>query len=859
MHKLFGSVFLLFVVQYVSAFTVKGVVTDAGGERLSFANIYINGTSNGTSANLNGEYHLTVQAGTYDLVFQHIGYKQQVQHVVINKDVELNVTLETVAYEVSDVLINGNDDPANQVIRKAIAKRKYFLEAVESYSCDAYVKGVQRITDAPFWAKNRIKKAGYTIGSDGIVYLSESVSKLYYTKPNKFHEDVYSSRVSGNSQGFTFNSAQDFYFNFYERNITIPVIATRPFISPLSESAFSYYKFKMLGAYKEGDRLINKIQVTPKRKSDPCFSGVLSIVEDNWNIHSLELYLVKDNGLEYVDTLKITQYFIPTNDNLWLPSQQRYDVKAGVLGIKGDGYYLGVFKNYQVNNHFGMVAKTDTIKPAKKVTAKKKAGTTNTAKTKEEKKVEQKIFTPEVIKIEQEANKRDTVYWDSIRPMPLTEIESSNYVFKDSIQVIKDSKEYKDSTDKELNKPTALGIITGYTYSKQYSKISIGFPSLLNIVNFNPVEGLNFQLRFSVFKNFSKTSRRGGRTLLFEPSFRYGVLNKQFNAMGKFVFRNSQIHDEYISLSGGRYISQFNEEQPQPEFGNTWKSIVLRISDFKIYEQYFIRAAYSRELHNGIYGSIAVNYAKRTPLENSSEFTIFKKTKRVYTPNGVELPDFNGENYNITEHSSLRVDLQFRFVFKQQYITRPDYRIRTPDPRYPELTINYKKAIPINGFSDLNYDYLEAQLTGSIAMKQAGTLWYRFGGGGFPNARNIQYSDYKHFYGRFLNMGQTDLLGFYTIGFYRHSTNQYFAEAHLEQHFGGLLFDRLPGWRKLKWKEVIGFHFLYTPVRQQYFQLDAGIENILKVLRVDFIAGFGSGKNEYYFGARTGLTIDFSR
>ena len=52
----------------------------------------------------------------------------------------------------------------------------------------------------------------------------------------------------------------------------------------------------MLGAYKEGDRLINKILVTPKRKADPCFSGVLSIVEDNWNIHSLELYLTKSNG-----------------------------------------------------------------------------------------------------------------------------------------------------------------------------------------------------------------------------------------------------------------------------------------------------------------------------------------------------------------------------------------------------------------------------------------------------------------------------------------------------------------------------------------------------------------------------------
>lgn len=840
--------FLSFISVSIQAFTVHGIVKDINGQGLSYANIYVKGTSDGTSANATGEYTLELEKGHYELVFQYMGFQQQIQEVNIDKNIELNVTLQVQQFEIKDVIINASDDPANEVIRKAIARRKHFLDVVESYSCNAYIKGMNRILDAPFWAKNRLKKAGITLGKNGILYLSESVSKLYYKRPNKFHEVIYSSKVSGSPQGFTFNSAQNFFFNFYEKNITIPVIAARPFISPLADNAFYYYKFHMLGAYKEGDRLINKILVTPKRKTDPCFSGILSIVEDNWNIHSLELYLTKNNGIQYIDSLKITQYFIPVKDDIWLASQQRYDATASFLGIKGDGYYLGIFKNYELNNDFGIqpTAKSDTSNTTKRMTAKRQK--------KAETKLEKKIFTPEVIKIENIANKRDIAYWDSIRPVPLTELEINDYEVKDSIQVIKESKEYKDSTDKELNKPTFVSILLGYNFRKQSKNLVVQMPSLLGLVNYNTVEGLNFQLKFNIRKKIDEDRR----WISFEPVLRYGVANNSFNAKGTITFRNSQLHDEYMSISGGKFISQFNEVQPQPYFGNTWKTLVFKWNDLKIYEQYFVRASYSREIYNGIYGSLAVLYAKRYPLENVSRVFIFKSVKNDFTPNGVDLPGVTTETDNITKHSILRFDLRFTFRFGQKYITRPDYKIRTGS-KYPELTLIIKQAVPASGFSDLNYNFIEARLAGKISMKMAGTLHYRFGGGGFPYVKRIEYSDYKHFYGNFLTQGETDLLGFFTIKYYRHSTKDYFAEAHLEQHFGGILFGRIPGINKLKLYEVLGFHFLYTPTRQQYFQLDAGIENIFKVLRADFIAGFGSGKKEYYFGARLGLALSFER
>jgi hypothetical protein len=260
---------------------------------------------------------------------------------------------------------------------------------------------------------------------------------------------------------------------------------------------------------------------------------------------------------------------------------------------------------------------------------------------------------------------------------------------------------------------------------------------------------------------------------------------------------------------------------------------------------------YARELFNGIDASLSANYMQRHPLENTHAYTFFNKFKGNLTPNGMELPEAGYDN--IKRHNNFRLDLRMRFTFGQQFITRPDVKFRVGS-KYPELLVIYKRAIAIKGFSDLDYDFLEAQIYGNIPLKIIGTLHYRFGGGGFPTHKKIDYSDYKHFFGNFMAQGNTDLLGFYTIHYYRHSTARYFGEAHLEHHFGGFLFNKIPGIRNLKLDEVIGFNFLYTPTRQQYFQIDAGLANIFKIIRADFVVGFGS-RGEQYYGGRLAMSL----
>lgn len=100
---------------------------------------------------------------------------------------EINVQLNTQNVEINEIVIKANaEDPAYAVIRKAIEKRDFYLNEIKNYTCEAYVKGIQKVKNVP---KKMMGKDIGTLGGildtsgTGIVYLSESISKYYFKAP----------------------------------------------------------------------------------------------------------------------------------------------------------------------------------------------------------------------------------------------------------------------------------------------------------------------------------------------------------------------------------------------------------------------------------------------------------------------------------------------------------------------------------------------------------------------------------------------------------------------------------------------------------------------------------------------------
>jgi hypothetical protein len=798
---------------------LSGQVTDAKGDALPFVNVFIKGTTKGTTTNKDGFYILDLTPGTYEVSYKMVSYKTHTEKVVMgDQKLTLNVTLYEEAFLLDSITVGDGEDPAYRVIRAAIKKRKYYLEQVDQYSCDVYIKGLQRILKHPKKIMGmEIDPEGEIDTTTGIIYLSESVSKFNFKQSNNVKEEMISSKVSGDNKAFSYNRASDMMFNFYENLIEVEGLSERGFVSPISNNALFFYHYKMIGAFYENGELVNKIEVIPKRKNDPVFHGYIYIMEKTWRIHSTELYLTKDAQIDFVDTLLINQVFLPVDKDTWMVFQNKFVFNFGVLGIKGAGVYVGVNSNYNIHPEFP-----------------------------------KKFFNGEEMKVNDDANKKDSAYWKDTRPVPLTREEEDDYHKRDSLSKIHNSKPYLDSVDRKTNRPTFGKVfLGGYTYYQRYKKRTWDVSPLIQDIQFNTVQGLVAGLTLSLNKELEKN-----RNYNWSVHSVYGFSNTHFNATGSFHYRYKPEKFAWFTIDGGLATVQFNEANPIAPLINTGYTLLDKNNFMKVYEKASCQVTHHYELMNGLMSTISLEYADRMPLLNTTDYTLVKKSAD-YTSNDPLFPK-NDTLFAFSRNQSLELGLALRIRFKQKYYTRPNQKIITGS-KYPAFLLEYKKSIPGVFGSDMNYDFARISVRDEVKLGLFGTSTYYVSCGMFFNTAKMTFMDYHHFNGNLTYFSSFALQNFNLLPYYEYSTNGQYVEAHYEHNFGGFILNKLPLIRKLKLNEVAGIHYISSSTVNgnslpQYMEVFVGLEK-LRVMRVDFVTAFAKDQ-KVSAGIRLGLKFN---
>ena len=687
----------LLLVKTISA-QVKGVVTDNGGDPLPFASVYVQGTTKGTTTNMKGEYFLDLDRGTYQIVYQYIGYAQQVKEVTYSgKPLVVNIALAAEAISLGEIEIKANaEDPAYPIIRKAIAKRKYYKELVNSYTCDVYIKGNVKILEAP--QKVLGQDVGDMDGSldtnrQGIVYLSESVSKLYFMQPDRFKEVMSSSKVSGDNNGFSFNSAREMNIDLYENSVQYG----RSVVSPIADNALNYYKYRLEGVLvDEQGHLINKIAVIPKRSEDPVYQGFIYIVNDWWNIQSADIYLSgKRVQMPLFDTLHILQTYVPVQKpDVWRIFSRTFSMTGGAFGFKFGGDFTGIYTNYD-------------LQPG----------------------LNEKFFGNEVMKVEAGANTKDSTFWEATRPVPLTKEEAVDYHRKDSIKVVRESKPFLDSLDRENNKLKFGALLFGYTYSNSWKQRSWTLKSPVNTYQFNAVQGSNINLELDYKKAFDKL---GNKKLTVGGKVNYGFAEEKFRAAARFQYNYNPKKFSRLRFMGGQELAQFNEAEPISVLLNTSYSLFAKKHLARFYDKKYLRLDHGSEVANGVLLFASAQYAERSPLENQSDYSFFKKD-REYAPN-VPINNHIGEG-ELNGSKALVGGISVRLRPGQQYYDYPD-RKYIFGSKFPDLWIHYRGGFPIkNGLaSDVSFNRLSMVVQKrNITTGLAGQTSIRLEAGSFLN------------------------------------------------------------------------------------------------------------------------------
>ncbi|WP_162428520.1 DUF5686 and carboxypeptidase regulatory-like domain-containing protein [Pontibacter pudoricolor] len=851
---------LLFAPLFCFGGTLRGRLTDENGQGLPFASIYIKETSSGTATNENGYYQLQLDSGTYTLEFKYVGYKAKTQVVKINgHPVELNVQLFPEVLNLKEVVVHASDeDPAYPIMRNAIRLRKYHLNEALAWSARVYMKSVARMDKVP----SKVLGVRVVDVDTGIVYLSESVSQLHFKRPNKVNEKVISSRVSGQKKGFSFNQASEMNISFYENLLKIEGLNERGFVSPLANNALFFYRYQYMGAFEENGRTINKIKVIPRRRNDPVFEGNIYIVDGTWRIHSTDLKLTKRAGIEFVDFIRVRQVYEPVLEHVWMPVSQKFTFEAAGLGFKGRGYVTGVYSNYKVQAAYKKPPVLEEVEPEPEETIVANAQTTRPtpkprfkiiepekADPKEKPIHSEKLFTKEILVVDKDANKRDSLYWDKIRPTPLTKEESKDYVKKDKLEAIKESKVYQDSLDRIRNKPTFGNLfLSGYTYNNSFEGTYLRFdpiisPTNSSILQYNTVEGVVADVKVAYGRRFDDRRR-----YIIEPTVRYGFSNEKFNAKLRAAYVYNTTTNSIIQLEGGRYVDQININSPISSFVNSVYTLAAGKNYMKLYQRDFVRLAHRGELANGLLLTANLEYAHRMPMQNTT-FYSFKdpnpegiSTFTSNVPVNAELADAS-----FTPHQVLMASFSLSIKPGQRYITRPDRKINLGS-KYPTISLAYRTGLKAFG-GDIKYSTAALGVNDELSFGLLGSSSYSAAAGIFWNKESMTLMDYRHFKGnRTVFAGAYD--GFQLLDYYRYSTNNNYLEAHYEHHFNGFLFNKIPLFRKLKLQEVVSLNYLNTQQSRNYLELGVGIEHIFKVLRVDFITSFQEGEK-----ARTGVAI----
>jgi len=809
----FTFLLLLFVSSNVNA-QIQGHVTDENGEPLPFATVYLTGTTNGTTTNVEGYYELRMTEGVHQVSYRYVGYDEitldlEYQGVVVEKDIQLFPS----TFEIDEVVITADaEDPAYRVIREAQKKRKFYQTQIESYSVDTYVKGNTKMADVPE------KVFGMEVGNmegvldsnrQGIVYLSESQSKLYIEHPDKVREVMISSKVSGDDRGFGFNRASDMDFDLYQNQITFQ----RAMVSPIADNAIAYYRYKLIAAkIDDKGRLVNKIQLLPKQEEHPCYQGYIYIIEDLWNIKEADLLLTKKSlGIPVMDTLEIKQIHLPVNDkNEWKIFNQSIRFKFGFFGVKFEGKFTVIFSNYDSDPGF-----------------------------------EEDFFGKEVLYIEPTANQKDTAFWAAARPIPLTDEEAKDYIKKDSLQVLWKSPAYRDSIDRRNNRFKPLKLITGYTYQKSLKRFSVNYDSPISSVGFNTVQGLNADLRFDVTQSFEDSTTYKRSNYRISPTLNYSFAEEKFRASANLFYVFNRVNNEQIYLAGGEKVQSFNAGTSLTPFENTYHTLFRRKNYMKLFNRKYLQLGYGRTLIPALFGIVRIGLEDRSPLSNRSDYSFKFEDSREFTSNDPLNP--NLEDTGFTPHKIFRFSTDWYIRIKPRYVTYPGRRW-FEDTGWPSVRLTHRMLRSAKN-SEFNSDLLTISIADSyVSAGVWGELKYRVSGGKFFGVEDLPFMDRKFFDGNSLGYAssQVNSGGYRLLDFYEFHTDDAYIELSAEHNFKGYILGKLPLLRKTGFEVLAGAKFLSEPTLGNYTEVNVGIGNIgfslLRFLRVDYVWGWQNGQ-----------------
>lgn len=794
----FFLISFLFTVQVFAQLTlVKGKVTDAETkESIPFANVVFKGTTMGTITDYDGRFEIQTSENVTEIEASYIGYKTFTKKIKQGEKQNLQILLEPEALQLGEVVLTAKEEkkkenPAHVMLRNIRENReKNSPESLAGYSFEKYEKiefDLNNITEE-FKEKKLFKQFQFifdqvdTSDVNGKIFLpvfmTETLSDYYYRKdPSSKVEKIKANKVAGFQDNQSVNEFMGaLYQDFDINDDSYITLFNKGFINPVAAIGLASYRYYLTDSIGVEGSKSYKIQFIPRRKHELTFKGELWVDSQNWAIEKIKLRVVDDANLNFVNDLAIEQDF------------QTVDGKS----MLSRDYILMDFSAFKSKDGLGMYGiKTTTFESYK----------LNDVHPVDFYSITEEDVNPEALK-------KGEDFWAKNRHNDLSKSESGIYNMVDSLKNVPVFRTYLDIVSM---------VLTGHYRLNQ----DFEFGPISQTYSFNHVEGHRIRL--------------GGRTTrIFNDSLEYSG----FVAYG--------LDDDKIKYGiGGRKI--LDGPAKRTEIGLYIKKDIEQLSlanaSKNLQVGNLLASALSRSENNKLALVHDVNTYIRRDITKELNYTIGLTFRDIQAQGDLDFDflDETGKNYFRTTEIGLSV----YYSPGVRYIRAYGVKRRALRLNNPIFNLGYRYGA--KGIFGSEYEYHKAYLSlqHSVVINPLGRMIYlvelgkTFGDLPYP-LLEIHGGNETFSYSR---------TNFNMMNFFEFISDQY-VSVKLEHHFDGLFFNKIPLLRALNLREVASGKAVYgtlndsnaletrggeliTAPTDVYYEAGFGVENILKLIRVE--------------------------
>jgi hypothetical protein len=817
-------------------FTVTGLVTDAKtGEPVPFASVALVGRRVGTLSDENGRFALTTKSLTDSLAVSSLGYATLRRYIDKERTSQaIDFKLEPAGNALQEVVVRAGENPAFRVLRQ-VRKNRLLNDRnrLSAYECDSYVKTeialshvsdkmrknplIRRINEAMSRQDSLLDDEGHRLLP---MLASESVSRYYLrSNPQRIREEIRKTRIKGVAVDDAGVSSQLLggtgLVNQNFYNNYIPILG-KDFASPIGDNWKNWYEFFLADTTQIGNRICYEIQFEPKRPEDLTFVGKVWIDTLSFALCQIEARVGPGANLNYVRRLTIEQELEPTTDSA-----------SGSVATTG---WLPV----------SLRLMADLVGVGKQSLGMRAQITLHNSNVVVNRPYPVAFYDQPTVVSDTVATPNER-FWSSVQ-RDLAGSDSLNRSDQKARQLI-------DSLRRVPVVRTAEAIgqiaVTGFY---QLGGVDLGpYPYLFA---YNTVEGLRTRLGF-------RTNERFSRTWIIRGYGAYGTLDRRFKYGLELDYMLSR---RRWTLLGTRVSSDLERLGLTPELigGNR---MFYALSRFGRYRGAFNN--HQREI-----------FLRTEPVKGVLITTTLGR--RTFQP---LFPFHYRVAPDLEDQSPLRSDIldtywsvEARLSRKEKYVLDGNERITLGTKRAPVLTIRYTRGTKALG-GDYSYSRITMRAQQMLRLGPLGQMTYLLSAGYTPSTLPAPLL--------FPHVGNpTPLLTINTFNrmqFYEFVSDRFVA-VHVQHKFEGLLFNRIPGIRKLNWRLVANADALwgsesranrsvetYRPLpdgrkpvhigvlngRVPYVELGYGIDNIFKIFRIQ-----GIHRLTYLGTTHNGLPVD---